>query len=217
MKFHAKSGLWFPDTETRPDKMYGGLMKYRDDPKFFLSLLPPKVRKRACIQAGGHVGVWPLHLSQYFAEVYTFEPDPPVYEALRKNCETTANIVCYPAALGDTCRTGVLSYYSTRTAVSTMAEIKDQGDLHATVDIVTIDSLKLDVAAIVLDIEGFEPWALKGARDTIARCRPLIMCEMLARSTDAINETLAGMGYFPVDNPINRKCRDRVFAYRGLP
>lgn len=217
MKLHEPSGLWFPDTEVRPQKMYDGLMKYVDDPKFFLSLLAPKAKKRVCIQAGGHIGVWPLNLAKHFREVYTFEPDPPVYEALRKNCEGTPNIVCYPAALGAECGTSELSYYSTRTAVSTMAEVKDEGDLHATVDVVSIDSLELDVSAIVLDIEGYEPWALRGAQQTIERCRPLVMCEMLRRSEEAITETMAEMDYLPVDNPLNRKCRDRVFAYKGTP
>lgn len=217
MQFHKPTGLWFPDNESRPQKMYDGLMKYVEDPKFLLSLLSPGDKKRTCIQAGGHIGMWPLMLAKHFSKVLTFEPDPPVYEALRKNCEKAENVIPYFAALGAENGTAELSYYSTRTAVSTMAEIKRAGDLTALVDVMTIDSFNIDVAAIVLDIEGYEPKALLGARETIARCRPLIMCEMLARSSEAIISTLAEMDYLPVENTINRKCRDRVFAYKGTP
>ncbi len=215
MKLHEPSGLWFPDNEPRPQKMYDGLMKYINDMDFMLSLLPKKAGKRSCVQAGGHIGVWPLKLAPHFDRVYTFEPDPYAYDALVQNTRGVKNIVAFPNALGECTDSKRFSYYSGRTAVGTMADVKREGDRETIVAVTHIDGLQLDVAAIVLDIEGYEPWALRGARQTIERCRPLIMCEMLKKSAPAIASTLAEMDYSPVDNPRNLKCRDIVFAYEG--
>ena len=216
MQLHEPSGLWFPDNEPRQQRMYDGLMKYIEDTNFLVTLLPKKARKRVCVQAGGHIGMWPLRLAPHFSEVLTFEPDPPVFQALKRNVEGK-NIKATEGALGEYSDFALLSWYSGRTGVSTMASVKDEGDKHSTVPVYTIDELNADVAAIVLDVEGYEPMVLRGARQTIERCRPLILCEMLAKSSAEITETLAGMGYLPVDNPLNMKCRDRLFAFEGRP
>ena len=216
MFLHEQSGLWFPDNEPRPQKMYDGLMKYINDSDFLLTLTPKKARKRVCVQAGGHIGLWPLKLAPHFSKVITFEPDPLVYEALKLNVEGK-NIQAINGAVGEFSAYALLSWYSGRTGVSTMASVKDEGDKHTDVAVYTIDELEADVAAIVLDVEGYEPWVLRGARQTIERCRPLILCEMLAKSRDEITATLAGMNYLPVDNPLNLKCRDRLFAFEGRP
>ncbi len=217
MKLHEPSGLWFPDNESRPQKMYDGLQKYINDANFMLSLLPKKAKKRLCVQAGGHIGVWPLKLAPYFSAVVTFEPDPLAFKALQRNV-AGKNILTVEAALGEATGEAEFSWYSGRTAVGTMVEVKDEGDQHSIVTVCSVDQfMYADVAAIVLDIEGYEPWALRGARQTIERCRPLILCEMLKKSAPLITSTLAEMGYQPIDNPVNRKCRDMVFAYGGQP
>jgi len=217
MKLHKPSGLWFPDTESHPQKMYDGLMKYIDDPKFFLSLFPERKKKQTVVQAGGHIGVWPLMLAKHFGRVITFEPDPPVFNALVANVKDVPNIAPYWGALGEEPGTRTLSYYSNKTAVSTMAETGwGNGDMKAEVDVYTIDDFREPIHAIVLDVEGYEPWVLRGARKTIKRYKPLILCEMLKRSSEAITETMKEMGYLPVVNKIHPKCRDTIFAYGGL-
>lgn len=217
MQLHEPSGLWFPDNEPRPQKMYDGLRKYINDADFMLSLLPPKSRKRTCVQAGGHIGMWPLKLAPYFAKVLTFEPDPLAYDALVRNTEKEPKIVCVNGAIGEHYGVQKFSYYSGRTAVGTMSEVKEEGDLSIDTLVYPLDDSHEDVAAIVLDIEGYEPWALRGARETIQRCRPLILCEMLRKSEAEIREVLASMNYLPVGNGFNSKCRDQLFAYEGTP
>jgi FkbM family methyltransferase len=49
-----------------------------------------------------------------------------------------------------------------------------------TVPTLTIDSLKLDqVTAIKIDVERAEPLVLAGARETLKRCKPLLLVEAL--------------------------------------
>lgn len=215
--YREKVGLWFPANEPRWQKSYDGLMKYMGDMDFLISLIPPKRRLGGtCVQAGGHIGLWPLKLSKYFGQVVTFEPDPIVYPALARNTSFTPNISVAQAALGAKGGMAQFSYYSGRSAVSTMAEIKDEGDLHAEVGVVALDDLKIKyLAALVLDVEGYEPQVLEGARKTIARCHPVIMCELLPKSKQAIEDTLASMGYVRHPNPAHRKDRDGVFVWKS--
>lgn len=70
------------------------------------------------------------------------------------------------------------------------------------IEIHTIDShigAKTPVGLIQLDIEGHEMAALKGARDTIARCRPLLVLEAHGRVDFAqepmMQELAADLGY----------------------
>jgi len=62
------------------------------------------------------------------------------------------------------------------------SQVSETGEVSATV--VTVDSLGLGQLSILqLDVEGFEVPALEGARDTIARLRPLVMLEDNRRET----------------------------------
>jgi hypothetical protein len=61
---------------------------------------------------------------------------------------------------------------------------------------VTIDSLDLrECDAIFLDVEGYEVSALRGASETIARTRPVLMVEILPRSAEAITAHMAQIDY----------------------
>jgi len=47
-----------------------------------------------------------------------------------------------------------------------------------TVEIRTLDSFGLDPLAIKIDVEGLERAVIEGGRETISRCRPMLMIEM---------------------------------------
>lgn len=128
------------------------------------------------IQAGGHVGVWPNRLVEYFNTVYTFEPHPDNYAALLENTKGKNQIKAYKMALGDGWRTDSLKFSDKSTG---MHYIAHGGD--AIVNMTSIDLFckehNLFPGAIFLDVEGFELFALLGAEKTIKRNAPLITCE----------------------------------------
>ncbi len=132
--------------------------------------LPALRGRRVCIQAGGHVGVWPYLLADVFERVYTFEPDARSYHCLAQNCG--GRVVAEHAALGRA--QGMVG--------TEMVQADNRGAVRvvpgADVSCVTIDSLGLEVDLIYLDVEGGERDALLGAKATIERCQPVIGIEI---------------------------------------
>ena len=142
----------------------------------------------ACIQAGGNQGMYPRVLSKMFQHVYTFEPDPLNFYCLATNC-CTENIYPMNAALGAEgglvrVNRGSLTNAGTHTVTT-------EGDCH--VPMIAIDSLNLPTCGLFqLDLEGYEIHALKGAVETIKRCKPVIQCE---NGNNQILEFLQQFGY----------------------
>ena len=52
------------------------------------------------------------------------------------------------------------------------------------VEVITFDSLNLDIDVLKMDIQGSEPYALKGMENTIDRCVPWIMLENYPENED---------------------------------
>lgn len=128
-------------------------------------------KRRLCVQAGGMIGLWPQRLARSFEKVLTFEPDEACLSALRKNV-TATNVMAFGDALGETASHAVMR----RAPSAGSWRIRNDGDCG--VQVVTIDQIKLPSCdAIILDIEGGEIAALRGAADTINRFRPVLMVE----------------------------------------
>jgi FkbM family methyltransferase len=134
--------------------------------------------REAVVQAGGNLGIFPKYLSRFFVSVYTFEPDPDRFKKMTGNAPEQ-NIIRFQAALG-----------FERTLVSTRrvrrdgsSKIAHEGITHVVaggfVPTVRVDDLSLPVCDLLyLDLEGFELFALRGARDTLAQCRPTVVVEI---------------------------------------
>ena len=135
---------------------------------------------RTAIQAGGHIGTWPVYLAPRFDRVMTFEPEPQNFACLELNLADRgiANV---------TARRGVLAHKARehRLHLSPKSTGQHRIGKGIVVEGFTIDGLELaDVDAIFLDVEGYEVAALRGALRTIERSRPVIMVEENRRARD---------------------------------
>lgn len=121
------------------------------------------------VDVGAHVGNHALWLAVICGlTVWAFEADPEVRRLLVRNVSRNeAPITVPPFALGEAAG-------KMRAAGRGRFEVDPAG----TVDVRSLDSFELDdVALIKIDVEGGEPAVIRGARETIARCRPLICAE----------------------------------------
>lgn len=158
-----------------PDIADANVMRYIHHAEDMRVALRYTKGRRAVVQAGGHCGTWPLWLAKHFERVYTFEPVPANWECLQANCAKQidkATIIPTHACLGE-------KPTSIRMAMSGNNTGGHKGTQDAgSTAVVTIDGLQLaECDLIVLDIEGMELPALKGAARTLGEFRPTLMLE----------------------------------------
>lgn len=124
------------------------------------------------IDVGAFIGDTALHLCEIGCDVIAYEPQPDAFECLQRNCPEA---LCINAAAGrgeplvfaDGADAGNLG---TRRVVDAAS-----GKTAALIDHVTGSR---DVKLLKLDCEGSEVDALLGATEMIARCKPVIICEV---------------------------------------
>ncbi len=144
---------------------------------------------RIAVQAGSNLGIFPKRLAQVFDHVYTFEPEPKLFAAMLKNAPES-NIYRFQAAVG--CKPDFVTLKNTRRDGSAAPQL---GVTHVIEKSGPVPTLKLDdfgfpaCDLLYLDVEGWEPYAIVGANQTIKQHRPVIVVE--------INKALDHVGVHP--------------------
>lgn len=142
------------------------------------AILPHVPGRSTCVQAGGNLGVFGKYLSTFFAQVLVFEPAPELFPWMTGNAPEQ-NILRYQAALGETL--GMVGTACTRRGEKPAPV--HEGLTHVSGDGI-VPTLRLDdfglptLDLLMLDLEGFELFALRGAAQTVLRCRPVISVEV---------------------------------------
>jgi len=103
-----------------------------------------------------------------FAQIVAFEPDPKNFAALRSTVKGDPRITLQPYAAGVRLETVRFTISGTGSRISSTGTCE--------VHVITLDEALKGVAPTYMkfDIEGSEPDALAGGRETIARYRPKI-------------------------------------------
>lgn len=148
-------------------------------------------RGGVAVQAGGSLGLFPKRLAESFDEVHTFEPDPDLFGKLCANVRER-NVKKRAVALGFSRDPVALS----RRRRDTSGKPEHEGLTHVAgpgdIPQILLDDLHLPRCNLIyLDIEGHELLALRGAAETIRRCRPAIVVEM--------DQNLGFVGLVPED------------------
>lgn len=126
------------------------------------------------IDAGANYGIMSYNLHQHFSQIYAFEVDTAVRECLKKNVEKfhLTNVVVCDCGLSDKEESVVLNYL--KNTFGTHVDRNKAGNFVCK----TLDSFNLaNVSFIKIDCEGYEPFILAGAEQTIKKYRPVILME----------------------------------------
>lgn len=166
-------------------------------------------QRRTIIQAGGNVGFYVRPYAEMFERVITFEPDRLNFQCLTLNVENE-NVIKIQACLGDQRNTVGLT--TSRKNIGAY-HVNEKGGLIPTL---LIDDFNVqDCDLLHLDIEGFELFALRGAVETIRRCRPIIALEWMNHGEkygapdSEIEKFLQSLGYQHCGDVYH----DRVFKH----
>lgn len=160
----SQYGLWIPDDDTHfvtPEALeldhVGAALKFV---KHF----------GIAVDGGAHIGGWTRILSRRFAKVYAFEPNKENFDCLTANVQ--GNVHCKQAALGD--KRGRASMHPPVNPHNSGAGWLVEGD---DFDVVKLDDEVKRADFIKLDVEGYEPYAIRGAKKLIERSRPIVLVE----------------------------------------
>lgn len=184
----------------------------------------------AVADVGANVGGWIPHWLELGArQVYAFEPVPVVFARLHDTYKDDRRVDCMKLAVSDRremirdCR--VLNAHTLAPLGTGGLDLalEDQGsfDMQA----VTLDSLsvhwpRLDL--VKLDVDGYEPRALRGMRDTLRRFRPPIMLELsylptkLGESCEGMVTSLYSQGY-RIATMDGEVCPDPLWVMEAFP
>jgi FkbM family methyltransferase len=128
--------------------------------------------RRTALDVGGHVGFWSYYLATAFAKVHAFEPNELFAQCFERNVRAK-KVTLHRVALGETERKIALEVDPENTG-ATHVRPGAEGEIPMR----RLDSFGFDeVDFIKIDVEGFELQVLEGARDTLARCRPVVIVE----------------------------------------
>jgi FkbM family methyltransferase len=176
------------------------------------------------VQGGANIGTLTRAMLDAGAKVVAFEPNRNAFECLQYNCPEAHS---YLSALDEA--EGWIKIHEVETnAGASWAEHTDDTHSNDVIYSNAIDyreSLKeRRVSLLLLDIEGFEVRALLGAAQTIARCRPTIICEVnrgalerAGTSDDELARLLQAYGYiFTILQP-DCKWGDDQFDILAIP
>ncbi len=148
--------------------------------KIFHPYFRKYIRKGSVVlDVGAHLGTHTLFFSKLVGprgRVHAFEPQSKMYQELLVNMDLNkiSNVVAHFVALGNSHGRVSMAH----------PEIGNEGGTNVgvggnRVELRTLDSFYLkNVSFLKLDVEGFEPFVLQGARQTLTRNRPVILIEL---------------------------------------
>lgn len=123
-------------------------------------------RRRVALDIGANYGSASRYLSRQFDRVLAFEPVRATFECTRRNLAGFSNVELENQAVGD------------RVGMVTVADAA--GDI----EMIRIDDLGLEAVDFIrLAAEGFELGVLKGAEETLRRCKPVVILEGRVRGS----------------------------------
>jgi FkbM family methyltransferase len=158
----------------------------------------------AFVDIGANTGIYSAVALRHRRPVVAFEPVPEEAARLRRLVGGRGEV--HEVALSDHDGAETLYVpYAGEQAVTTRSSLVPEADpdlahRKLAVRAATLDSFRLtDIALIKIDVEGHELAVLRGAAQTLARCRPNLLVEVeeprVAGALQAVTSFLSSLGY----------------------
>ena len=159
-------------------------------------------RRDLVLDIGANIGLFAARFATVFRSVVCFEPVTAVHDCLKLNVQHAANITIHKTGLGDHVGTAVISVPAASANCGQYSMVDFAQDTEAkseTVPVQRLDDFDLRPDLIKMDVQGYEPWILRGALQTLATCSPVLMLEVEGKTVRGqIQVVLAPLGYRPV-------------------
>ena len=148
-----------------------------------------RVKGKVILDIGGYIGDSVLVLSELGPKViYSFEADPENFELMQKTIALNGirNAVPIMCALGDHEGIGMFHRGGSSSGAVYREGIEYTDEFE--VPLTTLDSFveehPMEIGLIKVDIEGGEPYFLKGAKKTICEQRPILLLSIYHNAHD---------------------------------
>lgn len=169
------NGVWIPATDAHMEDMLRNAPMVNGRATYQFSKLQESLSRvkqwRVAVDAGAHVGLWTRFLALNFQTVHAFEP-LELHRACFARNVPDKNVILYPSALGEEEREVMLMEPDCLAS----SRVSSIGTLPA--KMYPLDHFTFsDVDYFKVDCVGYELKVLKGAEDTLRRCRPCVVVE----------------------------------------
>jgi FkbM family methyltransferase len=176
----AWRGWKFPDSEhhliewmTRVNDVRRGRPTYQAHK--YDAALSHTPQRRVAIDIGANIGLWSWLMANDFTTLHAFEPVAAYRACWAQN---VVDGVLHPMALGERAGTVSMVCMTPGSCGDTTVNVAQVGDDVGSAEINTLDSFGFEeVDLIKCDNEGYELFVMRGAEETIKRCRPTIIVE----------------------------------------
>lgn len=166
-----------------------------------------------CIDAGANLGFHAIQFGKLSKKVHAFEPQSLIYNQLCANIlfnDLDNTIIPYRLALGEKQEKqqmwdieneswvgdGCYNWGGRGIEHEQSAFISDEIREYDQVEVVSLDSIKIDPDLIKIDIQGYEYYAFLGAKETLNKNKPVILLENGSTEMDKkALDFLKNMGY----------------------
>ena len=173
MMDHHFPRLWMAFRVARRDKHF--------EPEFWF--IPALCHRRGiAIDVGTNMGEYSYFMARHALQVVAFEPNPDLWPEIRRRAPTAR---IEGVALSDRSGSAEFRYVESNTGIATieghnaLSMIGDRSSIRTReVALRTLDSFMFEgVSFLKIDVEGHEEAVLRGAEETLRRCRPSLLIE----------------------------------------
>ena len=170
--------------------------------------------RRLAVDAGAHVGFWSYYLALAFQTVHAFEPAELFAFCFERNVRAK-NVVLHRVALGEEEGSVQIETVADNTGATHVVPAA-QGSVRMR----RLDDYKLEnVDLLKVDVEGYERRVLGGARETLVRCKPVVIVEQKDFASRYGDERFAAADFLRSlgAEQLGQVVQDLIFGWPGSP